>query len=547
MDRANTKSTVMTAGLPIATGLRTFEWQPHTTGNRRRWSMVCQRRSIAAEYGKNPEKQGEDRTADGRAQKEEGSLGLLDHCLRLRTMSAGPLHEVPARVPTMAASYSSYLPPVDGTRGEAHGQKRGRYRDWQPPLHKNYLLLPASPLSQVEHSQIFQTAFSSPKTQHFLRIHSSSVLALNWFRRGNWAKQPSSPASSQPETSSVPAPRAGKLVKALENDEDDQMLAGQPDGRKRKAEGGNERSKHGFKLEYNSSKVVSAISRMYDESVSQRPDGAHFLDLSRSIQNVIYNFVLVKEEPYHVCAHGKTEATAVVSWEIVEHNKFVKNQHTDAGGLSRIEAPGLLKSASRFESLLSESSTWAMRLSSPSPASMPSPSSLSGSAWNLMVAKVGRIPSFLLETLPGQDSSSHYKPSATSCRNVLSAIPLLPTHTFSSLRILSRSHHNCRPRTIMTAIGTEGWQAAGAHAEDRTQVQDFVEKSDGLISPIACSGSLDYMAYTREEEAAQYTSISVSEPHAYILQDDMAFEFLTYINGTRADYFWCNAATVAAK
>ncbi|KAM3415196.1 hypothetical protein BST61_g10316 [Cercospora zeina] len=130
----------------------------------------------------------------------------------------------------------------------------------------------------------------------------------------------------------------------------------------------------------------------------------------------------------------------------------------------------------------------------------------------------------------------------------------------------------------MSAIGSEGWQDAGVHAEDGVEVQEFVQQIDWSvicknaeeIRSIPCTISPRYTRGRRNvvrklefsdgvqwivrlhiphaaktggaaaehgamELLRQHTSIPVSEAHAYILDADMGFQFLTYIHGTRAD------------
>ncbi|PIA90374.1 hypothetical protein CB0940_10953 [Cercospora beticola] len=164
--------------------------------------------------------------------------------------------------------------------------------------------------------------------------------------------RPPSPAPSQAPSPAVDNSAAEIRTPAPEVDEEEYMLEVQPRGLKRKA--GHEVgdiSVRGFKVVYNSSKVIPAISKMHNDSVSTQPAGEHLLHLPESVQRLIYSFVLVDEAPYDVLPQGHLVPQPLVSWDITDSSQLVKRQHTKSDGTPIREAPGLLTACKQIREL----------------------------------------------------------------------------------------------------------------------------------------------------------------------------------------------------
>ncbi|PPJ50240.1 hypothetical protein CBER1_07180 [Cercospora berteroae] len=178
---------------------------------------------------------------------------------------------------------------------------------------------------------------------------------MAWIWGSTSTKQPArppSPASSQPLSPVMDSPAAEVPARASEKDEGDHMLEVQPRGLKRKAENEDEEVHvRGFKVLYNSSKVIPAISRLHNQSVSTQPAGEHLLHLPASVQRLIYSFVLVDDAPYDVLPQGQIVPQPVVSWDVAENHRLVKKDHTKADGTPTRTAPGLLTACKQIREL----------------------------------------------------------------------------------------------------------------------------------------------------------------------------------------------------
>ncbi|GIZ49902.1 hypothetical protein CKM354_001291900 [Cercospora kikuchii] len=169
---------------------------------------------------------------------------------------------------------------------------------------------------------------------------------MAWIWSSTSSKEPARPPSPAP--SQAPSPVVDNLAAEVptstpENDKEDYMLDVQPRGLKRKADDDEEEIRiRGFKVVYNSSKVIPAISKMHNDSVSTQPAGEHLLHLPESVQRLIYSFVLVDEAPYDVLPQGQIVPQPVVSWDINDNNSLVKRHHNESDGSPLREAPGLL-------------------------------------------------------------------------------------------------------------------------------------------------------------------------------------------------------------